>query len=392
MLKNSKYSWVKLLSWVIGFLLTFNIHVFPWTSRTPRATDLVGLFVLVCIIALLLMGVSLSRRLFYRVLAFSVLLIPMFFNGFMIGGVTPVVDPIRWVLSFGWIFMLSWICRQRALRTVFFKGAIVGTAGALGVVALQVMGFYQLTVNLGLAAQDATVESFFHSVWRAPGMEGHVNGSAAVFSLGVPIALGLIEEGRAGWKWLFIALAVVVTGSALTLNRSSMLVVTGTLTAWVVLANGESITSGWKIAIVALPVVAILMYGPPGGWERWEALENITRSDNFQVRMKTTLAALDIGLENPIGIGKEYQEHIVKRVPGHDATHNALLQLLLMGGVPIFVFVSWRMVKKAFGVFGRGSVEAWVSFHFFQLFMFEEYFAIPTILIFVSWIVIDYKS
>jgi hypothetical protein len=336
---------------------------------------------------LLLMGFRLSKHLLVRIFFCGVLLIPMFWNGLLLGGSTPLVSAVRWLSGFGWAMGLMWMSRHRVLRSVIFKGVIVGTVGALGVVVLQALGFLQLTMDFGLTPRDAAVDKFYFSFWRVPGMEGHVNGSAAVVSLSVPIALGLVSEGRASRKWIVAALAVALAGSALTLNRSSIVVTSTTLIVWILFASDRSISKGWKLSVIIIAIAILIAYGPPGGWQRWQFVENLGQSRNLQVRLETTLTALKMSLQNPLGVGEVYKSYLESR-SGYSATHNAFLQLALLAGLPITLWVVWKLSIRAFSLFKEGSIEAFLCLHMLGLFFFEEYFGNTTLIILVAWMTV----
>lgn len=378
----------------VGFLLAFNVYLLPWSAQTPRATDLVGTAFLATVVLLLLMGLRLSRHLATRILLLAVLLLPMFWHGMRIGELNALIDAIRWVIGFGWAVGLTWMARSKRLRPVVFKGFIVGTVGCVGIIIMQAVGLGGLTMSIGWAPQDAVVGAYFADILRVPGMEANVNGSAAVVSLCVPVALGLLDENRVSRIWLFVALATVVIGSTLTFNRSSILVSGVTMTAWVFLAGRQSIGAGWKVTAVLLVVIGLLAYGPPGGWERWNELANLTRSDNFQIRLRSSLFGLELFSRNPLGMGKAYhsymESYMRSYVPGTThSPHNALVQLGLMAGFPLVLWVIWKMGVRIISLFRSGSVETWLSLHLFGLFFFETYFAIPTIISLVAWLVIQ---
>lgn len=374
----------KALAFLLGFLLTFNVYLMPWSLQSPRATDIVGVLLLAIVAVLLLMGLNLSLSLLTRALVVGVLLFPMVWNSILSGGA--IINDIRWVSGFGWALGLTWGARDESLRPVIFKGLIIGALGGLIVIILQSIGMLQLTKDLGMAPRDAAEKEFIGYL-RPPGVEGHVNGSAAVLSLAVPAALGLTDEKRAGRKWLFLALGVVLVGGAITLNRSSMLVAATTLVIWIFFAANESVSTTWKFALVGLVVAVLAIYGPPGGWQRWMVLEDLSQSDNVQTRINTTLAALSLSVENPLGIGEMYKEQLEWR-SGYSATHNAYLQLALLAGIPAVVWLIWRLFIRSVSLLRRGSIEAWLSIHLAGLFFAEEYFGNPSFIILSCWLMV----
>ena len=383
------------LAVAIGFLLTFNVYLLPWSAQTPRATDVIGATFLVIVVALLLMGLRLSQRSGARILVVAILLFPMFWHGLLIGQLNALIDAFRWVIGFGWALGLTWMARNNRLRSAVFKGFIIGTVGCVGVIIMQAIGLIELTVSLGWAPQDAVVGAFFAGILRVPGVEANVNGSAAVFSFCVPVALGLLNEGRAGRIWFLIAVATVTLGSAITFNRSSMLVSGVTIAAWMFSSGQKSVRTRWKVLTVLIIIGGFVTFGPPGGWERWDELSNLGQSGNFRVRSISTLFGLDLLYQNPLGTGKVYQTYIenyMRSKMEHGTTHsphNALIQLGLMAGIPLVIWVIWKLGIRAVSLFRRGSVESLLSLHLLGLFFFEAYFAVPTVISLTAWLAIQ---
>lgn len=378
--------WVSRIS---GFLLPFNLYVLPWMNQTPRTTDMLAL-----VYAVFVLGtVAITRKVYwqptYRAYGMFVLLLPMLWHGVQAGGLTPMVLPIRYTVAIFAALGLWYLVGQNETRRVFFKGVIVGCVCCAIVPVLQFMGFLSLTKTLGLAANDVVAAKFFgNRVWRVPGMEKHVNGSAVIIGLGVPCALGLLDEKRSGMLWLGLALAALFTGSAVTLNRASVIVSMLLLAAWFLLARRSSISTPRKVIVVMVVVALIVYVGPPGGWERWHRLQNLADYKGFQVRVATFIAALDLLWHNPMGVGKAY-ETLLLTYTKNTATHNAILQMGLLAGLPFALYMTGKLLLLSVSILVRGGfVEGWISGYLLGIFFFEEYLAIPTLVTIVVWLMI----
>jgi hypothetical protein len=289
-----------------------------------------------------------------------------------------------------WGAVLWKISLEDSTRTVFFKSMLIGCAGCIGVQGLQFAGFLELTQRFGLAPQDVVVSGWF-DILRIPGMEKHVNGSAAVVSLAVPITIGLVEEKRLGRKWLPVVFGLIVISTAMTLNRSAVLVSGVTIVTWVLLSKSEWIGGGLRFTIMAAAVGTVLIYGPPGGWRRWMDLASLASSENVQVRMQTTLEAGRLFLLHPLGMGLKYSD-ILYRITGSGSTHNAFLQIALRGGWPIFLAILMKLGYTAAMLFRRSYLEEWIALHLLGLFFFEEYMSNFTIVILVIWLLLRQVS
>ena len=374
---------------VLGFFLPFNVYLLPWSSQTPRAADALGLTIACIFVSGLLLSRRVKIRLLLRVFFILALLLPLIWHEVLSGRGGTTTYAIRWIITVFWAGAIWEITRVDQTRSIFWKSIIVGCIGCVGVIGLQFAGFLELTQRVGLAPQDSVSDAGFRSAWRVPGMERNVNGSAATVSLAVPIAIGLVEEKKLSLKWLLFVLGIVVISAAATLNRSSILVTAVTLIAWVMLSRSQWITGWRKFVFIAGAVGTVLIYGPPGGWERWSALSDLGQSSNFQARYKTTLEALRLAALHPLGVGIEYKDLIAQNtISQNGATHNAFLQIALRGGWPILISIVLKLVYLAVKLPWRSCVEGWIALHLIGLFFFEEYLANFTFVILVVWLLL----
>lgn len=384
--KNKLYS---LGVFALGFFLPLNVYLIPWTARTPRAVDVLGLILAAVLIVSLLQHRRMKRQSVLKVYTLLLLLVPLLWHSLMSSVSGTAVYATRWLIAVIWGIVIWNLSQNNHSRVTFFNGMLAGCTACLGVTILQFAGLFEFTQSVGLAPQDSVDDVSFHSIWRVPGLEKNVNGSAAVISLALPAAIGLVEEKRISRKWVFIILGVVVLGSAITLNRSSFLVSSTTLVAWLFLSKSEWISGYTKFAVVALVLVGIVIYGPPGGWERWGDLENLSRSDNVQVRVETTISSAILAAENPLGMGIDYKAELAERTMSvNGTTHNAFTQIALRGGWPIALFVLFKLGFGALLLLRRSNIEGWISLHLLGLFLFEEYLSNMTIMIVVAWLML----
>lgn len=373
----------------LGFFLPFNVYLIPWTARTPRAVDVLGLSLAVILFIHLLRHRRIRWQFLFRVYSILLLLVPLLWHSFLSSVSGTTVYAVRWLIAVVWAITIGSLSVDGRTRVALFKGILAGCTACLGVVILQFFGLHEFTQNIGLAPQDSADDISFQSIWRVPGMEKNVNGSAAIISLALPIAIGLVEERSLGRKWIFIVLGVVALGSVITLNRSSFLVSGITLITWVFLSGSKWISGYTKFGIIATVLVGILAYGPPGGWERWSDLENLSRSSNVQVRVETSKISAALAIKNPLGKGISYKEVLRERSDvSSEATHNAVFQLALLGGLPIAIYVVYKLGYAAIRLLQQSRLEGWVSLHLLGLFCFEEYFSNMTIMVIVAWLLL----
>jgi len=385
-LPSRKLIWV---SRIVGFLFPFNLYIIPWLDQTPRFTDLFAFAVLVVILVVVTIRKEVYWEPTYRAYGLLVLLLPMVWHGVLMSGITPLVLPTRYAVAILAGIGVWYLVGRGRTRSAFFKSLILGAVCCSIIPLLQWFGYLALTQQLGLAAQDVVAAKFFGgTVWRVPGMEKHVNGSAVIVGLGVPCALGLADEKRGNLSWLLLALLGLLVASAVTLNRASVIASGVLLILWFMLSRSSGVKTWQKIVILTLLVGAAIWIEPPGGWGRWQQLQNLQDYNGFKVRLETFIHSFDMLMKNPMGVGKEYETMLAART-GHTASHNAILQIGLLAGLPFAVFMTAKLLLLSFYIPLRGGfAEGWIAAYLMGIFFFEEYLAIPTLVAIVVWLMI----
>jgi hypothetical protein len=377
----------KLSAGLLGFVILFNPYLVPGADSAPRLTDLIGAGLWVLLVVWLLTGRAVNTQVLGRLAMVFVLVSLWILRDVMRFGIMPSVGQIRWILAISQGYFLWYLARNPETRYPLVLGLVWGAVGNLGVVLVQWFGYTDLTVSLGLAS--ARFEQRWAKVGgvievRPFGMWGHPNGSAGIITLGFPLILGLIDEGRLKIHWLLGGLLISFAASALTLTRSGMIVTALIFPVW---ALGAQQTMRQRTirfgAILMLGMIAAII-GPPGGWERWT---DKGTAANKGERLEATVVALDLALSNPLGLGADYSALLTRVTGGIPATHNAWMFLALVAGLPLTLFMMVSVVKHFATLLTRRSVEGWLAFGMIGLFFFEEYFRAVVFQILGLWMV-----
>ncbi len=358
---------------ILGFLLVFNLQFPPGLPQAIRAIDYVGAGVLLVLTLYLVRHRSLPRRLFLRA-SLVVGVVAIWIAVSIIDG-RSLVEPIRWLLALGYAFLAIKGLSDKETNPYFLKGVLLGAVGNLGVLLLQFLGFLSLPVQLGVAAPDADVLNAVGGVWRPPGMYG-TNGTSAVAVVCVPAALALYERNVSTIWTVATSFGIVTATSAITLTRSSLLVTVVVLAVWGLLkAKGVKQISGIFLA-AGLVVSGIAIFGPPGGWDRWEGTS--LQSENAQIRIRTTVASAGLAVQHPTGLGRSGYQDLLANRTGYSATHNALTYLALSGGIPVALTLIFYLVGRAATIFWQRDFVSWLALTLLGLFMWEELLRNPT--------------
>lgn len=379
--------------WVFGFLLSFNFYVLPFTNNSPRATDLLSVL---CLFLLFKVWNSNYKVNSNVILVFLLILLSVFI-WFSIGtykGVQAgIVEPIRWVMLLIPAYYYHFTADKSISKKYFYFGFLFGTVLHLLVIFVQLIGYGDLTTQLGFAAKDANFDVLFAGIYRPPGMYSHVNGSAATISLTVPLTLGLIDEKILTRKWLIFSILILFLSTIVTLNRASFIVSFIVLVFWCFFNLDRRLFLYLIGGCITIGIALGFYLEPPGGWNRWTSPKSIFR--NLEIRWITIRESVLIIFENPLGTGSDYSDEIIRRTEGRGgATHNAWLQIALSAGLllPLVLFISF-LVKLIHHIFYRKTLEGWLAVHLFGLFLFEEFLTNMVIVFFTLVIVLSiYKT
>jgi hypothetical protein len=263
------------------------------------------------------------------------------------------------------------------------------------VLLLQLLGFGETLIDVGLVVPDTFFGSYLGTQYRAPGLHGHPNASAAVVSLIVPLSLYL-HLGRRAPIWIVIAgLGVMLAATQFTLTRSSLLVSLLTVIATLTILRSSRRTLRLAIILVYMGLLLIGLFGPPGGWERWVVPENI--QPNVVARINTTVGALEVSLEHPMGLGIEASREELEQNTGDGTSHNAYLQTAMQYGLLfaaaimlVILALPLRMLVLLPHVIiaakSRWMLEAILAVQLFGLFWFEEHLNSAVFVILTAWI------
>ena len=371
-----------------GFLLTVNLYVVPFLATSPRATDLIGLALAAWIIVRLAQGRQ--RPLPLAIAGFLALspLIWLFFN-MLASDMRSAVLTTRWLLAFPWAVSLFLLQEDDRHREAFAWGLVIGGLANVGVMILQMLGFESLLQMVGLSSSGANYSYAVAHQVRIPGLHGQHNASSSVLSLLVPAGFYLYFRGRMTLLMLLGCLLALLVALNLTSTRSPLLV--SLLTVGFALATARR----WKLSIILATVAMtflvplLAVYGPPGGWARWKNTEALI--SNASERQDSSLGALQLSLENPLGLGAAQGSIKLTDRTGLRATHNAFLQATLVWGLPFGLLILGGLISTVMG--GIKGVESplylasLLGIHLAGLFMFEEHLNNPTFIIMAAWLV-----
>jgi hypothetical protein len=375
-----------MISFVLGFLMVANFYIIPYLEKTPRATDIVGIFLLAWLFWRFV-RVGLNKKVFWVCTSLvGLVFITWAYIGLVNEWQTTLVLSIRWILALPWAYAIYQICKHPSSRLSFIYGLWYGAAFNVLVLGLQFFGLKELTQNLGLAAQDSAT-SYIYGNFRTPGMHGHPNGAAAVVSLVIPVALYVVLAENKRLVWLILSLGLLFLGGAFTYTRSAVLVSVLTLVIGLLLSIWLKKSFLIKMLAMAFLVsLAVYWVGPPGGWERWLDQSNV--EINLHERLLTNLLAMDLAIQHPLGLGWETAREEMIAIGGARATHNAFFHTALVFGILPSAIMLLSMVILIIRLFLERSprLENLLALHTFGLFLFEEHHNNPTFIILSSYL------
>jgi hypothetical protein len=363
----------------------------------PRFPDLLSLFCTGLIVLAFLRAAPLNRAIYGTLIVWAMAVPWALMEIWALGGAPdmPVQRVlVRWILCGSAAYVITVITERPILRTWFLYGLLIGVVCSLMTVVYDFLTFSPLDMSLKDLVDSAITDDskdIYEFVWRAYGIFGHPNTASACLLIGVPILLGAIEEGRAPrWSVVF-ALALMGAAFYLTKSRGSLVVSAALLAYWT-----WSRAKGVRLPLLLAGGVAVLGALAAGGlvssWGDRVLLDRFLDVDSISInagdRWWTIATSLDLILLNPLGMGSAYVQPL-EIATGTSATHNAYLELALMGGVILMVFVTVRLVKAAAHLLSpQPPIEAWLAAYLLGIFAFENYFLQVNILLITLWLVV----
>jgi hypothetical protein len=382
---------------LVGILVSFPT-LMPTTTdgNFPRTTDLLNLL---CagLLALAVLRSARLHRAISGLLLIWVMTVPWIFME--IYALSGVPDPpvqrllIRWILCGFSAYQIAVLTEMPVLRTRFLFGLLIGVVLSSLTLLYDFLTFSPEDLPIDELVKLAIYngKDIHDFVYRAAGIFGHPNGAAGCVLIGVPVLIGMIQERRLP-RWS-IVLAIGLMGAVfyLTKSRGPLIVSASLLAYWLWFQTG-----GVRLLLVLVGSAAVLAVLAAGGIETGGGGEVLLErfldlggiSVNADDRWWTIATSFDLMLRNPLGMGSAYVEPL-ETATGTSATHNAYLELALMGGVPIMVLVVVRLAATAARLLTPWRpVEAWMATYLLGIFAFESYFLQVNIQLMTLWLAI----
>jgi hypothetical protein len=381
-----------------GIFVAFPSVIVGVTSGAwPRTTDLLNLACAGWLFFAVLRSARLHRAVHGLFVVWALTLPWILWEAYELGG-SP--DPpvqrllIRWIMCGGSACLITMLTETPVLRSWFFYGLLVGVAVSLSTLVYDFLTFspHDMPVEELVTLAIYNGKDLNDFVYRAFGIFGHPNGAAGCVLIAVPVLIGLIQEGRSPRWSIVLALALMGGVFYLTKSRGPLIVAAGLVAYWLWIQ-----TRGFRLPLMFAGALAVLGGIAADGFlagggdgillQRFLDMDDITI--NAGDRWWTIATSVDLMLRNPFGMGSAYVAPL-ETATGTSATHNAYLELALMGGIPIMVLVVVRLVRAAGLLFTPWRpAEAWLAAYLLGIFTFESYFLQVNIQLMTLWLVVS---
>lgn len=376
------------LPWLLGFLLCANLYLVPTLAASPRATDLLAALLGLWMLRLLAAGRLPLGPL--SILAAANILPAVWLLLSLLDPDQPTIaQSLRWLFALPWALALVVLLPAEDEKRRFAWGLVIGCWVNVAVVVLQSVGIEGPLRLVGLSSSDAVYHHYVYNQLRLPGMHGHHAASSAIISLMVPASLYLYFRQHTSLATPIAALGGFLIALNLTSTRSPLIIGAVTVAFAFVVARqfGRGFVFGLLGIVVLVP--ALLVFGPPGGRNRWE--DALALQANAGERFESNFAAADLALRHPLGLGVTGGQQALYDLSGITATHNAFLQAAVFLGLPLAFLILVSVIVVALrGLRGPQHPDmllALLAFHTAGLFLFEEHLNNPTFVILTSWFI-----
>ncbi len=372
-----------------GCLITFPARI-PNTPAGMRTTDVLGVIALLLFAATVIFGLRPGRWAAPLAITFTLSMtwiITEFFNfSSQLGVQRARMVCVRWILSLFVAYWLASLMKVRRWRGTLVLGLVIGSGLSLGSVAYDAATFNPATAD---EDSEAAEPVWIGDQYRAGGIFSHPNSAAGTILLSVPLLIGAVRERRLRRYAIVLPIAILVAVYGLTSTRGPTFVA-----SCLIAGHLFGRISYRKLAIVT--IVSAVFLGVVLIALQTHTLSSLPLADRLldaanieggaKDRLSTTLTSIEIAFTHPLGVGSRY-EQMLEQVTGFSATHNGFLQLALLGGLPLTVYVFWRLCRKITQLRSLPSIEAWTALYLVSALMFENQFFVPTFSIFTLWLI-----
>ncbi len=389
-----------------GGMLAFGVSLFGFACACPilllygvnlRLSDVACLLSVAALAAALVRRPALHRSAavlgLFLVLSFGWIAAEAYYPLFMDSDPPSKMVLVRWLIAFPAAYWLCVATDSPTLRRLVLLGLI---SGWLADTVLLSYDYFSFTVG-GRPAFGTPISHVFwvSGKYRAGGLFGGPNGAAIASLYIVPFLIGYAYEcgGRGA---LVGALGWIATGLVfyLTRSRGATMAAVGMLTWWMlsnrplrVFLTAILVLLGFLLLFALRPE---LLDAAMGQDEVVNLLSRFTDSssigENSEGRIETAIGSLTLAFTHPLGMGSAYGPAL-DALTGFAATHNALLQLAVLGGVPLCLTCTGVLLLGASRSFRRPArTEDLVALYVLIVSMFEAHLFNPMTSIILLWL------
>lgn len=292
---------------------------------------------------------------------------------------------MRWLTS---LFSAYWLASRMQdpwLRRWIVAGMIAG-----GLVSLISLAVDPTAANSNAIHQTEMV--WVNDDIRGGGIFGHPNAAAAAILLLVPLMLATVSERALPRVFGLLAFVPIIVVFQITQTRSTSLVAVLMIVIWCFRQTRVKGLLGIGLATAASFLLLASLSGVAGLTSSEQAttladrvMNNQEASSNADDRFNTVVSSIELSLQHPFGMGSSYLQPLINST-GFDATHNAYLELSLLGGIFLTGYVAWRLWRTALSALHSDSVEALTAVYLSTVFLFENLLAQPQMVVLCLWL------
>lgn len=381
---------------VLGFGFACACPVLVVSGVNLRLSDVACLAAAAVLAASLALRPSLHRSAatlgLVLVFSFSWIAAEAYYPSFMDNDPASAMILVRWLLAFPAAYWLCVITDDPGLRPPVMLGLILGW---LVDTALLAYDYYAFGAT-GHPTFGATSSHIFWvgGAYRAIGVFGHPNGAAIASLYVVPFLIGFASQhgrgvlaGTLGW---------IATGTVfyVTRSRGATMAAVGLLGWWMVANHPRQVLATAAALALALAAAAAvwpgLLHAVLGNDEFGQLLSRFSDAggieENSEGRIETAIGSLQLAFTHPLGMGSSYPPAL-EALTGFAATHNALLQLAILGGLPLCLLCIGLLLAGARHALGRDAqTEDRVALYMLLVSLFEAHLYNPMTPIILLWL------
>ncbi len=318
----------RIVFFLIGGLLVFNLPLFPAAQNSLRASDVIGVICLPLAVAgvLKMRGPILTWVMIWAIGLCLVLLAALSFGA---GDMGRFVSVARVGIAIVCANVITANCSADSTRAALFGGMCAGSLLGLLVCYGQTLhiGFFQ-----SLLPPDANETSIFEAI-RPAGIWEHANAAAQISMVGAAAAFLIWPKSASRHFWTLALYLSIALGTYLVIQSRAAVVVAVCLGGLFILQQSRPVAKVIAATVATGLIIVVLVSPETILGQRWTGtFSGQSTADQAADRVRSMWNGLVLTLQHPLGLMSQQRTDAFLASTRSVAVHNGFIHFMLVLG------------------------------------------------------------